>query len=112
METKASLIEPLLERAKEYGETSIQLFKLKSLEKTADILSQIVSKLLVLFIVFIFLMTLNIALGLWLGELLGKSYFGFLLLTFVYGITALFVYYRHPSIKAKVNDRIVTILIN
>lgn len=112
METKLSLVEPILEKVKEYGKTSLELFKLKSLDKTANILSILTSRLLLLFIVFIFLITLNIALGLWFGELLGKSYYGFMLVTLVYGIVAVIVYYKHPSIKAKVNDKIITLLIN
>lgn len=112
METKLSLVEPMLERVKEYGKTSLELFRLKSLGKTADILSIVTSRLLLLFFGLIFLTTLNIALGLWLGELMGKSYYGFLLLSLVYGIVAVFIYYKHPTIKAKVNDKIITVLIN
>lgn len=112
METKSSLVEPVLERVKEYGKTSLELFKLKSLDKTANILSILTSRLLLLLFGIIFLSTLNIALGLWLGELMGKLYYGFIVLTLVYGVVAVIIYYKHPAIKAKVNDKIVSILIN
>jgi uncharacterized membrane protein len=112
METKLNLVEPMLDRVKEYGKTSLELFKLKSVDKTADILSTLTSRLLFLLVAFIFLTTLNIALGLWLGELMGKLYYGFMLLTLVYGIVALIIYYKHPAIKASVNDKIVTLMIN
>jgi uncharacterized membrane protein len=112
MESNMSMIEPMLERAKEYGKTSFELYKLKSLDKTAEVLSQLISRLMLLFVVFIFLIAFNIALGLWLGELFGKTYYGFILLALIYGIIASIVYYKHPIIKSKVNDRIISILIN
>ena len=45
MEDNINLIEPLLERFKDYGKTSIELVKLKSIDKTADILSTLVARL-------------------------------------------------------------------
>jgi uncharacterized membrane protein len=112
METKLNLVEPMLDKVKEYGKTSLELFKLKSVDKTADILSIVTSRLLFLLVGFIFLITLNIALGLWLGEVLGKSYYGFIVLTLLYGMVALIIYFKHPVIKAKVNDKLVAILID
>ena len=37
MEDNAKLIESLLERAVEYGKTSLELVKLKALDKTSDV---------------------------------------------------------------------------
>lgn len=110
MERKSSLVEPMLEKAKEYGETSLELFKLKVLDKSANVLSIIMSRLMLFFTVFLFLLTLDIALGLWLGELLGKVYYGFMIMTFIYGLVAVILYYMHQSIKEKLNDKIVTLL--
>jgi len=39
MEDSANLLETLLERVTEYGKTSIELVKLKTLDKTTDIVS-------------------------------------------------------------------------
>jgi hypothetical protein len=112
MERTTSFIEPLLEKVKEYGKTSLDLIRLKVLDKTAEILSIIASKLILFFVVFIFLITLNLAIGLWLGDLLGKVYYGFGILTLFYGVIAIVVYNMHSSIKSKINNKIISILIN
>ena len=42
MEDNPNLLETLLERASEYGKTSIELAKLKTLDKTTDIISSFI----------------------------------------------------------------------
>ena len=44
MEDKIDYIEPLLQRAEQYGRTSIELFKLKALDKAAGVVSAFVSR--------------------------------------------------------------------
>ena len=41
MEDKANLLESLLERGEEYGKTSLELLKLKVLDKSSGVLSTI-----------------------------------------------------------------------
>jgi hypothetical protein len=108
MEVKASLIEPLLERVQEYGRTSFELLKLKSLDKTADITSTLVSRSLLTIVLSLCLLTLNIAISLWLGDVLGKNYFGFLVVASFYGLTGAILFFMHPVIKARVSDSIIT----
>lgn len=43
MEDEASPIESLFERAETYSKTSINLLKLKAIDKTADIISNLIS---------------------------------------------------------------------
>jgi len=73
MEIAANIIEPLLERAAAYGKTSIDLARLKSMDKLVDISSTMFSRLLQVFMVAFFIFGLNIAIALWLGEMLGKT---------------------------------------
>jgi hypothetical protein len=108
MEVKASLIEPLFERVQEYGKTSFELLKLKSLEKTADITSSLVSRSLLVIVLSLCLLTLNIAISLRLGDVLGKNYFGFLVVASFYGLTGVILFFIHPVIKARVSDLVIT----
>ncbi|HET6245086.1 MAG: hypothetical protein H0V01_10490 [Bacteroidetes bacterium] len=108
MQAKANLIEPLLLKAEKYSKTSLELFKLKSLNKTADVSSTLFSRLLLIIVLSIFALTLNIAIALWLGDLLGKNYFGFLLVASFYGIIGIILFYMHPLIKTQVNNSIIT----
>ena len=112
METTDSLFEPLLERAEAYGKTSFNLIKLKSINKTSDVLSTFISRLLLAIFVTIFLVTLNIAVAFWIGDVLGKNYYGFFIVAGFYGILGIILYIFHPSVKAMVNESIVKQILN
>lgn len=112
MEDHKILIEPLIERVEQYGKTSIELLKLKSLNKTSDILSTLLSRLFLIIVILLFALTLNTAIAFWLGELLGKNYYGFLVVAAFYGLVGMLLLIIHPSIKSKINDSIITQMFN
>jgi len=112
MNAKDSLIEPLLEKAEEYGKTSFELLKLKSIDKAADVSSQVISRLVIGIVVLIFTIFLNIAIALWLGDLLGKIYYGFLIVAAFYGIIGIILFSVQPAIKKSVNDSIIKKVFN
>lgn len=100
MENKVNLIDSLIERAEEYTKTSIALFKLKALDKTSDVASSFVSRLAVIFSFLIFLLMLNIGIALWLGEILGRSWYGFFTVAAFYGIAGIILYFfMHKPLK-------------
>lgn len=82
-------IQSLLDRSKDYVETRIELAKLKAIDKSADVISSTASALVMIVALLFFFLFLNMGLGLWLGELLGKSYYGFFILAALYLITGL-----------------------
>jgi len=108
METKANLIEPLLEKAEQFGKTNLELLKLKSVDKAAEVGSSLISNTLLLLAFSIFLLVLNIAIALWLGDLLGKAYYGFSLVALFYGLVLSVLFFMRKSIKASVRDSIIT----
>lgn len=107
METNASLIEPLLGRIQEYGKTSFELLKLQSLEKTVDVASTFLSRSLTVIFISLFALTLNIGVALWLGDLLGKNYYGFLAVAALYGIIGVILFFIHPSICGRISNSII-----
>ena len=107
METETSLLEPLIERTEKFGKTTFELIKLKSLDKVADVTSRLISRLLVTVVVSFFASTLSIAIALWLGELLGKNYYGFFIVASFYGIAGIILFFIHPAIKTRVNNVII-----
>jgi hypothetical protein len=111
METE-SLVEPLLERAESYAKTSFDLLRLKALNKTADVSSTLFSRTLFILVVSFFAFTINIAIALWLGDLLGKAYYGFLIVSGFYAIVGIILLIAHPSIKKRAGDAIVKQLFN
>jgi hypothetical protein len=108
MEDQASLFESLIEKGEQYGKTSLELLKLKTLDKSADVTSTLVSWLIVVIFAVLFFLILNIGVALWLGELLGKSYFGFFVVAGFYAVLALLSgIFRKQLIKKPVNNSII-----
>ena len=108
MEENAKLLEALVDSSREYATLSLRLTKLKALEKTSDVISTLIPHGLALAMIGIFLLFLNLGLSLWLGEVLGKIFYGFLLVSGFYGIAGLLVYLiLHKWIKRKISDVIV-----
>lgn len=107
METKAGLFEPLLERAEHYSKTTLELVKLKALDKTADVLSAIASRILGGVVLAGFVVILSIAAALWLGEVTGKNYFGFLIVAAFYGLVGITLLASRSAIKARIYNSII-----
>lgn len=112
MEYNTELIEPLFEKFKDYGKTSMELVKLKSINKTSDILSTLLARLFLLLSMTFFLISFNIAVALWLGDLIGKTYDGFLIVAAFYGVVGVILYFIQPAMKARINDSIIRLILN
>ena len=87
-----TLIESLLSQSKDYAETRLELLKLKAVDKTSSIFSAVLSGVIFFIVFFIFFVVLNIGLALWIGDLVGRSYLGFLLLAAFYLVIGLVLY--------------------
>lgn len=91
MENNTTPIESLFEKVEDYGKTTLTLLKLNAVDKSADVFSFLAIKMIIFLFVVLFLFTLSIGVSLWLGELLGKSYYGFFVTTGLYFLIGLFV---------------------
>jgi hypothetical protein len=91
MDNKATPLETLIERAEAFGKTSIKLFKLKTIDKTSEIVSNLASWFVLIILFALFFTILNIGIALWIGEMLGKSYYGFFILSGFYAILAIVI---------------------
>jgi hypothetical protein len=113
MEEKINFIEPLFERVEEYGKTSYELVKLQALEKTSEVLSTFISRIIAAFIFYLFIILLNFGLALWLGDIIGKSYYGFLIVAGFYGLVGLILYFfAHPFMKKRFKNSIISQMFN
>ncbi len=112
METKSTLIESLFEKAEAYAKTNLNLFKLKAIDKSADAVSTIVSTLAVIIFILLTTIMLSIGLALWIGELIGKSYYGFFIVAGFYVLIALILHFMPGIIKSPVNDSIILKMLN
>ena len=109
METPSNLIEQLYERSEAYAKTSIELAKLKALETTTRVVTTMIWRLSVIIMMSLCVLVLNIGIALWLGELLGKSYYGFFIVAAFYLVAGLILhFFLHHWIKKPVSDLIIT----
>ena len=108
METPATSIESLFERLQEYSKTTYELSKLKLLETTINIVNLLVPRLSVIIMISLFALVLNIGIALLLGELLGKSYYGFFIVAGFYLAAGIILHlFLHKWIKKPISDLII-----
>ena len=109
MNYNATAIETLFEKAGDYSKISIELFKLQAIDKSAEVVSTLATRLVIVIVVALFIVSANIGLALWIGELLGKTYYGFFIVAGAYALIAALVYaFRYPWIKEPVSNTIIT----
>ncbi len=92
MEEKINEIEDLFHQAVDYSKTSYEIIKLKALDKGADVASTVVVRIMYLVIFAIGFIVLSLCISYWLGELLGKIYFGFLIVAGFWFVAGIFIY--------------------
>lgn len=112
MNPNDSSIELLLERVENYGITTAELVKLSVIDKLSDIISSLALKVVTYLLLVMFILIINLGIALWLGDLLGKSYFGFFAVALFYAILAFFVsVYGNNLIKMPVSNMLITKLL-
>jgi hypothetical protein len=105
MEDNTKLIESLLERIAEYGKSSFELVKLKALDKTSDTVSALIPHSVVMVLVAVFMLFLNLGLAFWLGEVLGRTFYGFFVVAAFYGLVGLVIhFFMHDRLKKIVGN--------
>lgn len=113
MEDRSNIIEPLIEKAEECVKTGYKLFKLKTLDKTVEISSSLISSGAFFFIFTTALFLLNIGASIWLGDLLGKLYYGFFCVAGFYAITGSVLYFFMSKwIKKCISNSLISQIFN
>lgn len=108
MENQPNNFESLFEKAGDYLETRMELWKLKATQKSSDVISTVAASLISICILMLFIILLNIGLALVLGEWLGKPYYGFLILAGFYLIAGLiFSAFKNKWVKEPVSNSII-----
>ncbi|MEO6820757.1 MAG: phage holin family protein [Ginsengibacter sp.] len=98
MENQPTNVEELFEKVKDYAETRIDLFKLKTVNKVSGFLSNLITTILLVSLLFLVLIFLFIGLALLIGSWIGQAYFGFLIMAALFIIIGLVLY----SVKGKI----------
>ena len=109
MEEQEFSMESLYEKAKAYTDTTLELTKLKAVDKTAGILGTVVARMAVLLTLLMFGFCANMALALWLGSLLGEAWLGFLVVAGFYVLIALLLHFVwQEGLRKKIADAFIS----
>ena len=98
METPSEHIEYLFKNTSRYLENKTELYKLKLIDKSSDIVSSVVEKIMIFVIAMIFFFFFNVALALLIGYWLGHSFWGFFIIAALYGIAGLFIHFSKDKL--------------
>ncbi len=108
-----SNIEALFSKTGDYLETRIDLFRLKTIDKTSEVVSSVVAQAVLLLVTTFFMLMLSIGAALWLGDLLGRTCYGFFILAGFYLLAGLIIYaFRRHWLKEPIANLIIRKALN
>ena len=106
-------IESLFHNAAGYIDTNIELLKLKAVDKSSDAFAAIIYKLVVFILLFSVLIFAGVGLALWLGDLLGKTYYGFFIVAGVCIVACILFYiFRNEWLKKPFSNTFIKEVLN
>lgn len=113
MENPINSVEALFEKTTDYLETRIELVKLQAVNKITDVVSSFISRLVIVIIAVLLVVVLNTGIAIWLGEVLGKMYYGFFCLAGFYLVLIIILAAgRHSWLKKPIGDKLVKKMLN
>lgn len=113
MEKNTTNVEELFYKLKEYADTRLELFKLKSVHKISGVLSNLMALVVLVILFFVFLICISIGFALLIGAWLGKAYYGFFVVGGIYIIIGLVLYVgRNKFLKTPVSNKFIKELLD
>lgn len=113
MEDQINSLETLFKKTTDYLETRVELVKLQTVHKITDVVSSLVSRFIIVTIVILMVVVLNTGIAIWLGEILGKMYYGFFCVAGFYLLLAVVLAaVRHSWLKKSIGNKLVKKMLN
>ena len=113
MENKTTNGEELFYKLKDYGDTRLDLFKLKSINKVSGFLSSLITSVVLMVLLFLVVLCITIGAALLLGSLTGSAYYGFFIMAGIYIIIGLVLFYnKDKAIKTPISNKLIKDLID
>lgn len=112
MKNYETAIELLFEKAEDCGKTTLELMKLKVINSSVEIISSLAVRVILIMVITLFTFITNIGIALWIGDLLGKSYYGFFIVAAFYGLMAILLRsYLHQWISVPISNFIIALIV-
>jgi hypothetical protein len=113
MENDPTAIEELFDKLKDYGETNIDLAKLKAIKKVSAFTSSVVVTVILTVLLFLILICISVGFALLIGMWLGYAFWGFFIMGFLYFIIGLILFARRKKIlQDPISNKFIKELIN
>lgn len=111
MKEKLAIVQELIDKAEQYAKTNVQLYRLKVIDKVTDVFSSVASGIVISIVILFFIIILSVGASLWLGEVMGKTYYGFFAVAGIYALIAIIlVALRKHLLENFFNDYIVRLI--
>lgn len=108
MEERRKQIDSVVEGIEQYAKTNIELAKLTVVDKVADGVSSMAGWVAFGVAMILFFITLNFGVALWIGESIGKTYVGFLIVAGFYAFVGLIIFLiKDKFIKKPLNNSLI-----
>lgn len=99
----------LIERVEKFAQSTAELQKLKAIDKSADVLSNLAANFILILCLSFFYVILNIGIAIYLGQLVDSLYLGFFMLAGFHALLGLIIYFlRNKWIKISVKNKIIS----
>ena len=108
IQQRKELIKDLFEDVEVYAKTNIELLKLKTTAKVANVVSSLMAQIAVVGLAFFFITMINIGVAFWIGDAMGRTHFGFFVVAGFYALSAIVVFmFRGSLIKTPISNTII-----
>lgn len=106
-------MEELFEKLKDYADTRLTLFKLRSISKASGVTSSAITITILSVLFLIVIVCLTIGAALLIGECTGKLYYGFFIMAGIYLVIGLVLYsMRKKWIKGPISNKLIKEIID
>jgi hypothetical protein len=101
-------VKNLIDNAVQYAETNISLIKLKAINKGSSVTSAFAAYIIIAAFVLMLIILLSIGVSLWVGKILGESYYGFFITSGFFVLLIMILYLlRNKWLKIPIANSLV-----
>lgn len=113
MENDPTAVEELFYKLKDYIEITVDLLKLKAINKVSGFTSSVIVTIILTVLLFLILICMSVGFALLIGLWLGQAFWGFFIMGFLYFIIGLFLFTRRKKIlKDPISNKFIKELID
>ncbi|RNI33671.1 hypothetical protein EFY79_18105 [Hanamia caeni] len=113
MEKDPTAVEELFYKLKDYIETTVDLFKLKAINKVSAFTSTVIVSIILIILLFLIMICISVGFALLIGLWLGQAFWGFFIMGVLYLIIGLILFAsRSKLLKEPISDKFIKELID